>query len=102
MSYSLNWAQRIVGTFTESCTRAEQIKLCICQTSWRFTKVPITPEAITHALVLSLSRRGDKSLWPAYKRLCKKTPLDIKLLEKVTALIVGIYIDHVYQLELQF
>ncbi len=44
---------------------------------------------LNRVLLDSLSEKTSRKLWNLYKRLCKKSPLDIELLNKVVTLVTN-------------
>lgn len=81
--YDRDWARSTVENHRKSCTRAQQINLCIQQLYDNSPCRLLLIKDIQDVLIDSLQGKGDKALWVEYKRLCRKTPLDKELLEKV-------------------
>jgi hypothetical protein len=100
--YSLAWAESIYSEHWKSCTRAEQIRRCIQQLAPKYGTYYLSTEQLSHILVLSLAGKHNKKLWPAYKRLCKKTPFDVDLLKEVTKMVIGVQVDEFCQLQMEF
>jgi len=98
--YDRAWARSVYGTYVKLCTRAQQIDLCILQTIAAQTGRKFATAPLRRALVDSIQGARQKSLWPLYKRLSKKTPLDQELLERVSRLAYPCMLDEYRQLEL--
>jgi len=67
--------------------RAHSIDSCLQQLYRERTGRECTIQAIRNALIDSVQGKDCKKLWPAYKRVCKKSPLSMDLLNKTYALL---------------
>lgn len=83
--YAESWAQGIFKAYRMSCTRAGQIDLCILQVKGGGeAHTQMLRKGIETQVIRSIQGYDKGKLWRDYKRLCKKTPLDVKLLHAVT------------------
>lgn len=98
--YDRVWAREVQANFRLSCTRAEQIDLCIQQIYAKKTRRNCTEKQIQDLLTDSIQGKRSPRLWRDYKRLIKKSPLDRAALEKLTG-IITVEID-VENLQRQF
>ncbi len=81
--YSITWAQEVLLNYRKLCTRAQQMNAVICLTLERNYCYKIGPEAVNRLLIDSIRGKVAKRIWPDYKRLNKRTPLDKFLLNRV-------------------
>jgi len=81
--YSEAWAREILAKYLSLCTRAQQMNLAIVQVlvAQGFSKC--TPHIINACLIDSIRKAKGQKLWTLYKRLNKRTPLDLDLLNQV-------------------
>lgn len=94
--YDERWAREIQLKYRKLCTRAQQMDRVIEQTLWESYSCKCPPEIISAILTDSIRRKGLLTLWPAYKRLNKKSPLDKELLDKVCKLLIKSKVsDHI-------
>lgn len=100
--YSTKWAEGIYSTYVDCNARAQNMPRVIEQTAAKILGWELRSVAIKRHLVASIAGRGNKDLWRLYKRLCRKTPLDGKLLEKVCRAIYWPEKDEWDQLKLDF
>jgi len=88
--YDLAWSERVYRAYKESCPRTEQIARCILQCTDKYTPRFSHPgETLKKALIRSIRGEDKGWLWNRFKRLCRKTPLDTRLLQDV--------VNHVYR-----
>ncbi len=100
--YDRTWARSVYGGYTKLCTRAQQIDACIqsvIKNRWGFDLPRFN---ISYALISSIQGKQLKRLWPLYKRLNKKTPLDKDLLETVSNLVFEASREEVVQFSFEF
>lgn len=81
--YDRDWARSIVENYQKLRTRAQQIDMCIQQLYQQETGRYVLRQQLKNILVDSVQGKCNKALWPDYKRLVRKTPLDNKLLKRV-------------------
>ena len=98
--YNRDWARSIVVDYWKLRTRAQQINICLQQLYHESTGRELLVKDIQDALVDSVQGKSRKALWTNYKTLVRKSPLDRKLLEKVSKSI-DVQID-VEKLQRQF
>lgn len=102
MPYSKVWAERILENYENSATRCRNVDLCIQQIYESRTTRRCSLMQIRIAKIHSLQGTGNKKIWPLYKRLVKKTPLDRELLKKVTDLFIWEIDVDALQMEFNF
>jgi len=91
MPYDRTWARSVYEKYAKICTRAYQINLCIRQLiQEKFAKNLLLTD-IEAILIDSLQAKCGKTLWPKYKRLVKKMPLDKGMLEEVSFMVFSIF-----------
>jgi len=83
MPYDRTWARSVYEAYAKLCTRAQQIDACLAQLYEQRTGRKLIRKEIADVLVDAIQGKGRKKFWTDYKRLCKKTPLDVKLLERI-------------------
>lgn len=100
--YSIKWAEGIYLTYIDCNARAQNMPRVIEQAAAKILGWELRSKAIKRHLVESIAGKGNKQLWPLYKRLCRKTPLDGKLLERVCRAIYWPELDEWNQLKFDF
>lgn len=82
--YDVDWARRVYAMHRESCTRAGQIDLAICDIA-RLKGHPkaLTTSSIARGCIDSIRGKLPASIWTRYKRLCKRSPFDFDLAEEL-------------------
>lgn len=101
--YDLAWSIGVYKAYKESCPRTEQIARCIVQEIHKWTPLIRNPEEALKKHILASIRGIDKGrLWAKYKRLCRKTPLDVKLLEEIAGIVYRFGVDESLQLYFDF
>jgi len=83
-TYDASWARNVYSTYAKLCPRAQQIDSCIQAAMDDMYGCHCAREKIIDALCFGIAHSNLQSYWTAYKRLCKRTPLDKDLLAKVT------------------
>jgi len=87
MPYDRTWARSVFYKYWELHARAQQIDRCLMQ---------LTPTAAGHNLLLndlhgflidSIQNKAYKGLWNQYKALVRRSPLDRKLLYKISTML---------------
>lgn len=100
--YDRTWARSVYTGYAKLCTRAQQIDLCILQTIAAQTGRNYTRASLVTVLIDSIQGKEFKQLWPLYKRLVKRTPLDKDLLEIISTRLKPYLGDPVNQLSFDF
>lgn len=101
--YADSWAQGVFKAYRMSCTRAGQIDRCIQQVKGGGeAHHQMLKKGIETQLIRSIQGFDKGKLWRDYKRLCHKTPLDVKLLHDVTDRIFWREYDEALQLVFEF
>lgn len=83
-TYDAEWARNVYQTYAKLCARAQQINICIRQNAEFSHGRTLSLEAIKASLIWSIQHSSLQRRWTDYKRLCRKTPLDETLLNRVT------------------
>lgn len=83
MSYDRTWARRIYGEYAKLCPRTQQINACIVQLSKDAGDVGTPISSVVGWIISNIQKKDRPSVWPMYKRLCKRSPLDKELLAEV-------------------
>lgn len=81
--YDRQWTRSIVENYQKLRPRAQQIDNCLQQLVVTSDGQPLLRKDIQDLLVDSLQGKRMKELWPEYKRLVRRTPLDQKLLYRI-------------------
>ena len=97
--YDRDWARSVYEGYAKLCTRAQQIDACILQLAHEKTGRNWPRIGLVRALIDSIQAKSSRRLWPMYKRLVKRTPLDRELLENVTKVTLTAMGDEVRQFE---
>lgn len=101
--YDHAWSEKVYLEYRMSCPRTEQINLCIEQSILQLDGYFQRPQCFLRAELIKSIRGSDKNaLWRLYKHLCKKTPLDISTLKRVTTMLYQRYRDEKRQLFFDF
>lgn len=101
--YDLAWSERVYRAYTESCPRTEQIARCIQQLASNYEpRIRHPSETLKRAIIRSIRGEDKGWLWNRYKRLCRKTPLDTKLLATVAERVYFEGRDEALQLTFHF
>lgn len=100
--YSIKWAEKVYSTYMDCNARAQNMPRVIEQAAARLLGWELRQVDVKRHLVASIAGRGCKSLWTDYKRLCRRTPLDGKLLERVCKAIYWPERDEWNQLKFDF
>jgi hypothetical protein len=83
MAYDRSWARLTYEKYSNMRPRAHQINLCLMQLITTESGEKWLETKLIDCLIDSIQGKSCKELWPWYKRLVKKSPLDQKLLYKV-------------------
>lgn len=102
MAYAMAWAGRIFSQHEFSCARARNIQGCLTFVASNELGKFIPVERLKAILISSLRRAINPKIWVAYKRLCRKTPLDTKLLRELTMMLALAYDDEFLQEKFDF
>jgi len=86
--YDAEWATRVLRLYLDSGTRTGNLFNCIRQRALEQDRLEISDAMIQTALLWSIRSPKNQLLWRLFKRLNKRTPLDILLLETVTTKII--------------
>lgn len=86
--YNQAWAREVLANYRKLCTRAQQIDLAICQILDQQYLWKCPTNIISAILIDSISHKGPQKLWILYKRLVRRTPLDLELLDDVCRAII--------------
>ncbi len=100
--YDRTWARSVYEKYAKLYTRVQQIDLCILQTAEAKSGRQWPRMALVRALIDSIQYKQHKQLWPLYKRLVKRTPLDKELLETVTKVTLQAMGDEICQFSFEF
>jgi len=92
-TYDASWARNVYTTYAKLCPRAQQIITCIQETAKDYRPFVLSRESIIDALTWNIQHKSPQTTWNAFKRLCKRTPLDVDLLKKVTKAILDIAVE---------
>lgn len=102
MLYARPWAEKIFSQFHNSCTRARNTDKCILYVAEHSYSKILSTEKLHEVFISSLQGQYDKKIWPMYKRLVKKSPLDKELLNKLTGAVLNAYGMEYLQLMFEF
>lgn len=100
--YDRTWARSVYEKYAKLCTRTQQIDMCILEIIAARTGRQHRRAALVCVLIDSIQGRDFKQLWPLYKRLVKRTPLDKVLLENICTRLKPFLEDPVNQMEFDF
>lgn len=102
MPYDIDWARSVYKAYAELHPRVQQILLCIQQVLRTDYALNVTTEYLVKLLIRSIQGRADKKVWPRFKAVVRKSPLDQQGLGKLVSSIAWDNFDETKQFMLDF
>lgn len=100
--YDIDWARSVYATHEKLHPRGQQILLCVCQELKIKQGLDATPTEIKRIIISSIQGRAARGIWPRYKTVVRRSPLDRIALDKLVKSIVFDRTDESNQLLFEF
>jgi len=102
MPYDIDWARSVHKAYKELHPRGQQILLCVQQVLKTEYSINASIDYLEKLLIRSIQGRASKKIWPRFKFVVKKSPLDQDALGKLVKAIAWDNMDETKQMLFDF